>query len=262
MRFHRHSVSFRSSETGGFQVELWNCSLVERLPVHFWHWNAQLASLERCYGTHDVAGDLALMDALSLKEDTQKSRCLKQERTWACIIDTWWHMISHNKSISACFLLCFRLFSVQKCHISINHRRTVPGNKDRLTSDQEPPDFLYVHQWIWGYQSFMDPNVFMWPYGIIDPTKAAMHNDATTTSPVDLRPFCSHMHMRHHHAKSVSQKNLIKYQMCPDSLAGDGCTLLTGLVSLLLRPCHDFVFLQCFLSPFVRWLWIRRTSFL
>ena len=63
MRFHRPSVSFSgSSGTGGFQVELWNCSLVERLPVHFWHWNAQLASLERCYGTHDIAGDLALMD--------------------------------------------------------------------------------------------------------------------------------------------------------------------------------------------------------
>ena len=93
-RFHRHSISFRSSETGGFQVELWNCSLVERLPVHFWHWNAQLASLERCYGTHDIAGDLALMDALSLKEDTQKSIDIFKTRKNMSLHHR------HNKSIS------------------------------------------------------------------------------------------------------------------------------------------------------------------
>lgn len=134
MRFHRHSISFSgSSETGGFQVELWNCSLVERLPVHFWHWNAQLASLERCYGTHDVAGDLALMDALSLKEDTQKSIDISKTRKNMSLHHR--HMMTHDLPQQVDFCVFFAMLStLLSPEMSHQHQPQEDGSwQQRLT---------------------------------------------------------------------------------------------------------------------------------
>lgn len=265
MRFHRHSVSFRSSETGGFQVELWNCSLVERLPVRFWLkrstrftrkalWHPRYCRRLGPHGRPVPQGGHPEIEIFK----TRKNMSLHHR-----------HMMTHDlpQQVDFCvfFAMLSTLLSPEMLHQhqpqedgSWQQRPTYQWSGATRFSLRPPVDFgipklhgsYSFHVTIWNYFirqrpqcTMMQQPLLQWSWGLFVRTCT-----------------CGTIMPNQFHKKTWSK--LIKYQMCPDSLAGDGCTLLTGLVSLLLRPWHDLVFLQCFLSPFVRWLWIRRTSFL
>ena len=208
MRFHRHSVSFRSSETGGFQVELWNCSLVERLPVRFWLkrstrftrkvlWHPRYCRRLGPHGRPVPQGGHPEIEIFK----TRKNMSLHHR-----------HMMTHDlpQQVDFCvfFAMLSTLLSPEMLHQhqpqedgSWQQRPTYQWSGATRFSLRPPVDFGIPK--LHGSYSFSCDHM-----ELFYPTKAAMHNDATTTSPVDLRPFCSHMHMRHHHAKSVSQKKL------------------------------------------------------